>query len=575
MLQKLLLLFTVLLFSSCLSYEDLREMKEPENKADAKENLIELLEVLEEPCDDPNFFAHVMETAASLRKPLILDPRLQERYEAAFFNLITAFDLRESDEWEVRDIGEERDYLQALALQLVLERKSGRDTSDLIKKYLSQKKVFTKKQWLIYVKAVQKNITHLKEDVSFCNDYINAFFFTGCHFSKEEKKFFANQMDGLLNSRSAFLFSKFLKVYKPDENCLNSLLEYSCKNKLDFDTAYSTEDLLRDLATLKIQDSYQQTLRNSLYLKYLTFEKMNNLVTEHFNVNILNLNEQLLAYSFRHDFHWNKAEFRKNINLLLTNSRLRNELGLKTKESLMRLAPGLYALYLIRSEQDTKSFEDLLSLYKLMQEHWSLFREEGHFYTLKGQNYLNPYFLVEGKASVDLEIKKYIYDQSSAFAAALPESGFSPDALRNFTLSLQAYKLAEMDVFAGEFQQVKALRSILLRGKKELDQTLLPYLLNLGETKALSAFLDYLHQEDFADWQLMTFVELYEKAKETTQTQLRKSFIALLQKRTVSRDDKVSLHAVKLAYRLRFSDRDFQKLIHTRWPELKAFKGEE
>ena len=572
---KFLLVFVTLLLCGCLSYQDLHEMKSVENKADAKENLVELLETLEEPCEDPNFYSHVMETAAFLRKGLILNGVLNERYENAFYQIITSFNLSESDEWEVKDISAERDYLQALALQLVLDRQESTESTYIIKKYFNERRNFSKEQWLIYIKAVERNKLLIQKDTEFCNKYLPSFFFTKHHFSGEVKKFFATQMDFFLNSKSAFLFSSFLKIYNPDKNCLNSLLEYTYKNGFEFDENYTVESLLKDLATFKIKNSYQQNLRSSLYLKYLNFQKMNTLVSSHFNADILSLNEQLLAYSINRKFQWSKTAFHKNLNMLLNKSRANTSLALRTKEMFMSIAPGFYGLSLIERKQDSKSFADVLSLFEIIHKHKTAFKAEGHAYNIKGQNFLNPYFLIEKKLAEDLWLKKYLYNTTKSYGLGFLNSDQSLAKMRPFTLALQAYKLAGMDVFSGAYGQEKLLHTILAQGKKEIDETLISYLINLSEGKTLSTFMNYLNKGSFRTYQLMAFTALFEKTKVENRALIKKSFSAFLLKRLENKNDEVSLHALKLAFRLNFLDKEFNKTADARWPHLKALKGEE
>ena len=572
---KFLLVFVTLLLCGCLSYQDLHEMKSVENKADAKENLVELLETLEEPCEDPNFYSHVMETAAFLRKGLILNGVLNDRYENAFYQIITSFNLSESDEWEVKDISAERDYLQALALQLVLDRQESNESVFIIKKYFNERRNFSKEQWLIYIKAVERNKLLIQKDTEFCNKYLPSFFFTKHHFSGEENKFFATQMDFFLNYKSAFLFSSFLKIYNPDKNCLNSLLEYTYKNGFEFDEHYSVESLLKDLATFKIKNTYQQNLRSSLYLKYLNFQKMNTLVSGHFNEDILRLNEQLLTYSMNRKLQWSKTAFHKNLNMLLNKSRAKTSLALRTKEMLMSVAPGYYGLSLIERKQDSKSFADVLSLFEIIHKHKTAFKAEGHAYNIKGQNFLNPYFLIEKKSAEDLWLKKYIYNMAQSYGLGFLNSEQSPANLRPFTLALQAYKLAEMDVFSGAYGQEKLLHTILAQGKKGIDETLISYLINLSEDKTLSTFMNYLNKGSFRTYQLMAFTGLFEKTKVENKALLKKNFSALLLKRLENKNDEVSLHALKLAFRLNFLNKEFNKTADVRWPHLKALKGEE
>jgi len=570
---QFLLILVPLLLCGCLSYQDLHDMKSVENKPDAKENLLELVEVLEEPCDDPNFYAHVMETAAFLRKGLILEDSLSERYKNAFYRIITAFDLSESDEWEVRDISLERDYLQALALQLVFDRKGSYDSTIIIKKYFQERSYFSKEQWLIYIKAVERNKAEIKKDIKFSNDYLNSFFFTKHHFSNQEKKFFASQMDYFLNSNSAFLFGRLLKVFNPNKDCMNSLLEFTYKNNLNFDHTYTVEDLLRDLATYQLTDKYQLSLRDSLYLKFLNFKKMNTLVSKHFNQDILSLNEQLLAFTINRKFQWSKIAFQKNINLLIEKSRANSSLALKTKKVLMRLAPNLYAFSLIERSQDSKSFEDVISLYSIVNEHKKFFKSTGHSYNVRGRSFLNPYFLITKKSDEDLWFKNYIYGMAKSYANSFLASKQTPSKLRPLTFSLQTYKLVGMDVFSGAFTQEKLIHTVLGQQQKWIDESLIPYLINLNEKDALRSYLNYLSQGSPAPYQIMIFTELYEKTNKENKALLSKGFSGLLQKRVQSKNDEVSLHAMKLIYRLNFLGKEFENIVKIRWPQLKALEG--
>ena len=572
MQHKLVLIFILLLSCGCLSYKDLQEMKLELSKVQAKENLIELIEVLEEPCDDPHFYSHVMETASFLRKGLILERGLNERYDNAFDNILRSFDLSESDDWEVTDIDKEREYLQALALQLTVNRKKSIDSSSVIKKYLTLRQFFTIEQCLIYSKAVEENREELKKDHQFCNDYINSLFLVKHHFSNEEKKFFATQMDYLLNKESAYLFRSFRRIYNVDKNCLNSLLEYAYEEGFEFLGKYSLEMLLKDLASFEFKDSYQVKLRNNLYLKYLNFRKMNSLIRDHLNVDILKLNEQLLAYTIGKDFSWDKEAFQNNIDLLTELSRKETGLGLKAKEMLIGIAPGLYGLWLIEREPSNQIFEDVLSLYHTITKHAPFFDEKDHYYKYKGRNYINPYFHSSKKSETELLLKNYIFRMTQFFASSFLES--NAQQLGTITLSLQAYKLANMDVFTGKYEQVKLLQEIIGKGQKKIDQTLVTYLLNLSEKNTLGLLLDYLQKRNFKVHQLMLFVNLYEHTKATNKILFRESFSSFLQQRANNKSDEISLHAIKLAFRLDFMNNEFKKIFHVRWPELKGLRGD-
>ena len=572
MFKKLILLLVLNLLCGCLSYQDLQEMKLAENKPEARENLIELLEVLEEPCESPNLFAHVMETAAYLRSGLVLEKALDERYENAFYQIIRFFDLSESDEWEVADVGVERDYLQDLALQLALQENKNKESVLSLKKYFNYRADFSKKQWLIFSKAVERNKETLKGDLNFCNNYINSLFITKHFFTALEKQFFARQMDYLLNEKSAYLLGSFLKIYRPDKNCLNSLFEYAYKNGFTFDGHYKEEDFLRDLADFKLVDKYQISLRNGLYLKHLNFRKMNTLVSKGFNENILKLNEQLLNYSINNNFEWNKTAYQKNISMLIKKSRYTSDLGRKTKASLIRLAPGLYALSLTKLIQDSNSFEDVISLYKLTLKHKKAFFELSHSYAFGGQKFINPYFIYKHQKDAEQLLKEYIFKSFLSFSTVFLDSEFSSLNLRKLTIALQAYKLAGMDAFEGEYNQIKRFEAFFSKRKKEIDHKLIPYMLNIDERESLNVYLDYLAKAEFKDFQLETFVQLYEKSASSNKSALKEKFLSLLMRLVKKGNDETSLNAVKLVYRLDFLDEALSKTISIRWPDLKALR---
>ena len=86
----------------CLSYDDLQEIKGFQSLSDAQENFEELIEYLEEPCENPKLYAHVMQTAHQIAEDNNLKlhtPYSYKQYQQFLFRNCTSIDLSEVKNW--------------------------------------------------------------------------------------------------------------------------------------------------------------------------------------------------------------------------------------------------------------------------------------------------------------------------------------------------------------------------------------------------------------------------------------------------------------------------------------------
>ena len=573
MIFKWAFLFITVLGVSCISYRDLSEMKLNNNSSESTDNLVELIEILEEPCEDPLFYSNVMDTAAVLERNHPHNPALLQRYENIFHRIINDFDDSEIEEWEVKNPTSEIIYLKTLALQKILNRRRSADSVEALKKYSSEINSFNKKQLLIYINSVQRNIETVKNVEEFANTYLKTIFFTRHHFTVNEMKIILSQADSILNRKSAFLIGSISNAHKVYPESVNPILEYALQNDFDFNERYSTADFLEDLSSYNFKDQYQLALRENLYLKLLNFRKMNALIKQSQSDQSIELNERLLSFTADHSFKGNRNEYIKNTQLLFRLSRGENPSGRKIKAMLLRIAPGMYMHYLMNETQDHNCISDFISIYKIYREHEQSFTGNNHSYSLNGSNYLNPDWIFP---DVKSELEKYLSSQFKIMSGGLASVRFDDRAVRRLTSLIQAYKLADMDFFKGPYNQVETVKKLLSQADLKFYQTVFPYLTELSETETVSLFIDFLNNRKPLDWQLQSCVRLYEISGNRTKTALKNKMTSLLSNEISRMETQKSLQGVQLAFRLKLNDKNLKNLIYEKWPSIKVLeKGEE
>lgn len=556
--------------TGCLSYDDLNEMKETKNLHDAKENFEDLVNYLKDPCEDPNLYAHTLETAHLLSQRFDLashSPLLDNSFYQLLYRNITSIDLNEVDKWETRNLKSEISYLKSFSLQLYLDQKNESLAINHIFEAFEVKTCLSIKQLTLLAKAVDKQNKALKSNRKFCHEYLGYFIESSHTYSVNFYNFLNSQLTYFMGNDSAHLISSFCISAHDRSLFKRSYFEYCFKSTLDFTARFPQENFIHSLSQLHLKNSYEINLRDNLYLKYLSSSQMNTTIRKYPTLSNLNLNYWFWQRMVSTEEIDSIQDLRKNFEAIFkltlsTNKKLAN----KAEQLLLIHSPITYAILLSQEKYINSRFQKVLGLSKTVAEQIKFItHSKDYFYSDLKKNFFSPRLIFSSREQINVNLMSYLYRKSEYYC----RKGFQNSNIQTFIKILLQQKALGFTVFTGRFSQRELCQLLLSSRRKDTYDQLLPHLWSINSTETVALLLEHTKNSSAERHEYLHLKNLYCKLSDHCKAHFKDEMISNLTVRIKDSNETRSLAAVQDSYELGFK-KELYTIISQRWPGYKT-----